>query len=286
MPGRLAIVSAVNPPMSADVRAVEYVHADDGELYRHDFGPGVSLRAMRDGSIKLAHTGGKTVHRDFGGQRFLVNPRRRKAPMARRAQPRYKSGPKKGQFKPRGRGGSSSRKTTTRKRTTRKNPPATTRRRRAPRRNAPKLTPRNVIRSAVDGTKDAALVLVGKGATRTIPVVANLPRGGPAGLAIQGLTAVLVSMVARNFLKPAQAKMVLAGGLSAPLETLVVSYDVPFLANALQPGEQAAQLQAYLHGYVEPAAPLLPAPVGLDGYANEEPGSGYLGQYYGEPTFA
>ncbi len=121
--------------------------------------------------------------------------------------------------------------------------------------NAPRMTVANITRTLMDGAMDSALVLTGKAATRMIPHMANLPKDGNIGLAVQGLTAVVVSMLAQNFLRPAQARMILAGGLTAPLETLIVSFNVPFLAPALQPVESDAQLSSYLQGYVSPPPP-------------------------------
>lgn len=207
--------------------------------------------------------------------------------MARRAQPRHRSGPNKGRFKKRGTATRSRkrnpprkargtavarRRTTTRAKASRARPRA-----RAPRRNPPRFSIRGVTKQLTDGAMDATLVLAGKAATRTIPLAANLPKGGNLGLAVQALTAVVVAMVAQRVLSPARARMVLAGGLSAPVETLIVSYKVPFLAPALQPVEADAQLSAYgLGGYV--TTPIEQ----LAGYV-QDPG---LGQYYGEPAFA
>ncbi len=135
--------------------------------------------------------------------------------------------------------------------------------------NAPKMTVKNVTKTLMDGAMDSGLVLVGKAATRAIPLMANLPKEGNIGLAVQGLTAVVVSMLAQNFLRPAQARMILAGGLTAPLETLIVSFNVPFLAPALQPVEGDAQLSAYLGGYVSPPPPAPTNGEGVGGYVDE-----------------
>lgn len=135
--------------------------------------------------------------------------------------------------------------------------------------NAPKMTVKNITKTLMDGAMDSGLVLVGKAATRSIPLLANLPKEGNIGLAVQGLTAVVVSMLAQNFLRPAQARMILAGGLTAPLETLIVSYNIPFLSPALQPVEADAQLSAYLGGYVSPPPPAPTNGEGVGGYVDE-----------------
>lgn len=282
MPQRaLAILQAVNPPeeMSGEVAAVEYRHADDGRDYRHDFGPGVTMDAEPDGSIRLTDARGRGLHRDFSGQTFLVNPPKKGArKMAKRMPPRHRSGPKKGQFRKRAvasraaprkrRRATSSRAVVTRSRSrARARPRPRARSRKTYRRNPPrKMSIRGVLKSVQEGAMDAALILTGKAATRSIPLMANLPKEGNIGLAVQGLTALVVSLAAQRVLKPAQARMVLAGGLTAPLETLIVSYNVPFLAPALRPVEGDAQLSAYLGGYVAPA-PVMEE--GVDGYVDD-----------------
>jgi len=37
------------------VTRIEYVHAEDGQHYFHDFGGGVQVRAMPDGSLRMSH---------------------------------------------------------------------------------------------------------------------------------------------------------------------------------------------------------------------------------------
>jgi hypothetical protein len=284
-----------NPPdeeverqlMSSDVLALDYTHEADGEAYTHAFGPDASLEALEDGSLRISHPS-RELWKDFREARFLVNPpaaagrTKERNRMARRLPPRHRSGPKKGQFM--------SKRSRSRKR--KRNPPAraTSRRRTSParrrtavvsrprarrrpaagrsrsyaykarRRNPPKFTIRRAIRTLQDGAMDAGLILLGKAGTRTIPQYAeraglNLPRGGPAGLIVAALSALGVGLLADRFLTPARAKMVLAGGLSAPLETLIVSYRVPWLADALAPTQAQAALSSYAVGrYVSPAA--------------------------------
>lgn len=277
-----------NPPerLSDEVQYVGYRHAQDGELYQHDFRKGVELEADPDGSLRISHPTGRDLHRDFSGQTFLVNPPRRK-PMARKAQPRHRSGPLKGKFKKRGAATPKGRK---------RNPHggsyAAAPKRRAPqgrapqraaapqakrqsygkRRSNPRLTVRGMTKSLMDGTMDAVLVLTGKAATRTIPIVANLPKEGNVGLAVQALTAVVVGLVAGRvgIFNPTQARMLLAGGLTGPLETLIVANNIPFLGPALSPVEGEAQMGAYVEGYVD--VPVIESVSGVGGYADSELG--------------
>jgi hypothetical protein len=114
---------------------------------------------------------------------------------------------------------------------------------------------------------DAALILVGKAGARTIPsMLPNLPKEGNIGLAVQALVAVAIGLLADQVLPSGQAKMVMAGGLTAPVETLVVSFNVPFLADALAPVTASEQLSAY-YGYVQP--PQLPPSDGVGAYVHE-----------------
>ena len=43
--------------LSGEVLSLAYVHVDDGKAYEHDFGPGVELWALKDGSILLRGRG-------------------------------------------------------------------------------------------------------------------------------------------------------------------------------------------------------------------------------------
>ena len=301
--GRPLAILNVNTPeeMSGEVHAIEYRHNDDGVNYRHDFGDDVSMDAEPDGSVRITHARGRGLHRDYDGQKFLVNPKKGKRKMARRLPPRHRSGPKKGQFKSRAnphrkrrgfaRGTVAASRPRPRRAPRRRARPRAAvlarprarsrarprgravgfRRRRNPcgTMNPPKMTIKNITRTLMDGAMDSALVLTGKAATRAIPLMVNLPKEGNLGLAIQGATAVVVSMLAQNFLRPQQARMILAGGLTAPLETLIVSYNIPFLSPALQPVESDAQLSAYLGGYVSPPPPAPTNGEGVGGYVDE-----------------
>ena len=253
----LAIVT--NPPaMSQEVQSINYRHADDGIEYVHQFGAGVTMQPQADGSVQLRHGQDRPLHeKTESGQRFLINPPRR-ANMAKRLPPRVKSGKNKGQFRRRA---STKRKSPAKKR--RRNPATNSaaaanrpkRRNNPPRRG--KFTVRKITRSLTTGAMDALLVIVGKAGARTIPaMLPNLPKEGNIGLAIQALTAVVLGLVADMVLSPAQAKIILAGALTAPIETLVVAMNVPFLAPALAPVTLNAQLSAYMGSYVQP--PLLP----------------------------
>jgi hypothetical protein len=190
--------------------------------------------------------------------------------MAKRTRPRYKSGPKKGQFMSdraiaASKGG---RKRTRRKATTRRNPGRSVavrksnpprRKRRSPakvarrrpvtRRNPPKRR-LDIIGSLMDGGIEAVQILVGKAAARSIPDLIRAPKEGNVGLAVQAATALVVGWGASMFLSPNAARAMLAGGLTAPIETLVVAYRVPWLSNALAPVTAANNVGAYARGRI------------------------------------
>lgn len=142
------------------------------------------------------------------------------------------------------------RRTTARKRITRRNPVAARRRkRRSPvrrraaarrpvrrrryRRNQPqRFTVRNLGKQLQQGVFDAAGVVAGKAATR---IVANLiPLGGETAIMVfakQAISAIGVGTVASMFLSRDVARMLVAGGLAAPVEQFMVN--IPFIGPML-----------------------------------------------------
>jgi hypothetical protein len=201
--------------------------------------------------------------------------------MAKRTRPRYKSGAKKGQFMSdraiaASKGG---RKRTRRKATTRRNPgrsvavrknaparkrrsPAKVARRRPARRNPPKRR-LDILGSLMGGGIEAVQILVGKAAARSIPDLIRAPKEGNVGLAVQAATALVVGWGASMFLSPNAARAMLAGGLTAPIETLVVAYNVPWLSNALAPVTAANNVGAYARGRIGNG--------GMSGYVRARP---------------
>ncbi|MGE0161058.1 MAG: hypothetical protein AB7T31_16805 [Gemmatimonadales bacterium] len=185
--------------------------------------------------------------------------------MARRTPPRHKSGPKKGQFMKRG-------ATSRRRRRARRNPGRTVpaaqanprrrrrrsapraaplRRRRRARRNPPRgrfPSPQQLVRNLTDGAIGAGQVLIGKAVVRSVPDIAGLPKEGNVGLAIQAAVALVAGVLADMFLSKDASRAILYGGLSAPVETMVVAYKVPWLSGALSPVTQTATLSSYVMG--------------------------------------
>lgn len=61
------VVFNSNPPgiMSERVWSLAYRHTDDGQDYIHEFGPGVEMEALEDGSVLVRHRRGRPLWRDF-----------------------------------------------------------------------------------------------------------------------------------------------------------------------------------------------------------------------------
>lgn len=251
--GRAMVGVRLDPKKSpGDVKAIS---AKIAELRREGYNRAQAVRvAYEEFRVGKLNPRGERV-------KFLVNPGRKtraqqggRTMAKRKMPPRYKSGPKKGQFKPKGarRNPSRKRRTTTAKRRRTTTARKATSRSRTYRRNPRKP---DLIQTFTDGVMGAGGVLVGKAATRSLPQLLGLPQGGNTGLAIQAATAVLVGFVADRFIGPDVASYMLAGGLSAPMENLVVRMQVPWLSTALSTGAVA--------GYVNRGAP--PPRMGLNG---------------------
>ena len=124
-----------------------------------------------------------------------------------------------------------------------RNPPRRSPSSRRHRRNPPGMSgllfylrPANLM----GGVMDAGEVLIGKVAVRTIPGLVGAPTDGNLGLIIQGLSAVLAGGLAHTFVNHNAGKMVLAGGLAAPLESLIKALNIPMISSAL--GEETVEI--------------------------------------------
>lgn len=114
------------------------------------------------------------------------------------------------------------------------------------------------ITNVMNGAIDAGEVVVGKAATRAIPNLVGLPTTDALGLAVQGLSALVVGWAAHAFISPNAGKMMLAGGLSAPIESFIKSMNIPFLSANL--GEDVVEIEG-MGGYVQ-----VPDQSGMSGY--------------------
>lgn len=228
--------------------------------------------------IFLTNPGGDMSHRarDKKG-RFKKAPKRkpsrRKKPAARRkASPnprrktvakhraRYTSGPKKGQFKPKGRSSSSGGS---------KRKKAAPARRRSYRRNPRRLTAKGLVKDLTDGAIGAGQVLVGKAIVRTVPQQFGLPSEGPMGYAVQAALAIVAGQLAGQFMSRQAAQYILIGGFTAPVEEAIVAANVPLLSPALS---SYPALSAYPSALTDPSGVLALAAYpsssyDVDGYA-------------------
>jgi hypothetical protein len=96
------------------------------------------------------------------------------------------------------------------------------------------------VNNLMSGVIDAGEVLGGKIIVRTVPGLVGLPTTDMLGLTVQALTAVLAGGVAHTFINTNAGKMVLAGGLAAPLETLLKGLNIPFISANL--GEDVVEI--------------------------------------------
>lgn len=179
----------------------------------------------------------------------------------------YMTGPKKGQFKP------GSRK---KKRAPAKRKASGGTRKAASRRRTYRRNPRqpDVVKMFMAGTMTAGQVLIGKAAARAVPDMMDLPKEGNTGLAVQAAVAIAVGFVADMFLPKAVAASMLAGGLTAPLETMIQVWNVPWLADYLS----ATSAQEGVGAYVLATPPPLKA---LGSYPN----FGRVGAYVEEDEY-
>lgn len=100
------------------------------------------------------------------------------------------------------------------------------------RRRNPPLFGGNLIGRVMDGAVDATEVVLGKAVSRAIPHMVGLPQEGAMGLAVQVGAALVAGWLARN-ISPNASKMVLAGGLAAPIESFIKSMNIPVISAAL-----------------------------------------------------
>jgi hypothetical protein len=96
------------------------------------------------------------------------------------------------------------------------------------------------INTLMNGAIDGAEVVVGKSLVRTLPGMVGLPTSDNTGLLLQAISAVLVGWAGHTLVSQNAGKMFLAGGLSAPMETLIKSLNIPFISAGL--GEDVVEI--------------------------------------------
>ena len=113
----------------------------------------------------------------------------------------------------------------------------------------------------MDAGLGAAQVVIGKAGARAIPTMLKLPADGPMGLATQVAAALAMGFVG-SYLSPSAGKMLLIGGLCAPIESFIKGANIPVISSALS-GQDYFAVGGYpaappaLNGY--PQAPSLQA---------------------------
>ncbi len=141
-------------------------------------------------------------------------------------------------------------------------------------RKNPRFNVRNIMSRFQQGVMDGAAVVAGKAGTRLlanfVPVPDNIKQGAIGNFALQGLSAVVVSMLAQNVVSAQTARFIAAGGFAAPMETLMKG--LPVIGDAL--GDDWLEMGEYLMG----EAPGLPVgeygmlPPGQEPYMGDAPG--------------
>lgn len=131
----------------------------------------------------------------------------------------------------------------------------------------------SIVNQVMSGGIGAVEVLAGKGIARSVPSLFNIDRETTMGLIVQALAALAAGIGAQYVLPSGAAHVVLSGGLSAPLETLIKRAGIPVVSAAFgETEEEAYEIAAYpelMGSYPQrPALPpgtlTLPAAMGED----------------------
>lgn len=98
---------------------------------------------------------------------------------------------------------------------------------------------RGLTGNIMKGIKGGTGVVLGKAAVRAIPALVRLPVTGVMGAAVQGITGVVLAPIVQKFLGGEWGTAFLYGAFAAPIESLIVSMNIPVLGPALSsyPGE-------------------------------------------------
>jgi hypothetical protein len=88
------------------------------------------------------------------------------------------------------------------------------------------------LRGIMQGGKDAAAVLAGGAAARTISNLVPLAKTGFIGIGVQVGAAAVVGMAARRFVSGDIARMMVAGAMQVPLKALITQF-IPGAAGLL-----------------------------------------------------
>lgn len=94
------------------------------------------------------------------------------------------------------------------------------------------------------GAVDAVEVVGGKIVARTVPSLVSIERDSTTGLIVQALAGAAVGVVG-SYVNPNAGKMLMAGGLAAPLETLIKKANLPYVSAALGEEDETVMVSAY-----------------------------------------
>lgn len=123
-----------------------------------------------------------------------------------------------------------------------------------------------LVGKVVNGAVDASWIVAGKAVARTVPtLVPGIPQSGALGIAVQVASAVVAGYVGK-FISPNASRMMLAGGLAAPIESFVKGMNLPYVSAALSDADYA------VGDYVKS----LPAG-GVSDYVHDYPRAGTMG---------
>jgi hypothetical protein len=102
----------------------------------------------------------------------------------------------------------------------------------------------------MDAGIGAVEVTLGKAGARAIPTMLKLPADGAMGLATQLVSALVIGWLG-SMVSPNMGKMLLIGGLTAPIEAFIKGANIPVISPAL-----AGQDYFSVGGYPQPAPAL------------------------------
>lgn len=129
------------------------------------------------------------------------------------------------------------------------------------RRNPPRS---GIVGTLTQGVKDAGLVLAGKAATnfasRMVPTTS-----AAMGVATRVAAALGVGLLARRFMGADSARLVIAGGLVAPIENAIKAANVPLLSGALASDEEIGAYYDGVGSYLEAGTNRLQGGAGING---------------------
>lgn len=241
----------MSPQLSRQIEAIEYVHADDGMRYRHDFTRGdSSIDLRKDGSVIIRNAGDRklwdTFDVDGQVQPFLVNPRGVRDHTVRRTSMAGKTKRSAAQREATRRMIAANRHRNAPRRATKHKKSA----KRGAKRNAvtkyvaasrpkhkrnppPRFTGKGIIKQMGQGLVDAAWILAGKLAAQFVSSKTPFEDGTLPDIGVEVATGLGAAFVLPRFLGIDRARMVLAGTLLAPLETLVSQAKIAGVSNLL-----------------------------------------------------